>query len=482
MSQDRVRDPADLRNERLTESAFREERETVLAEHPYGETIDLEEGAAFHHDHMADRNVARLLREAEAADDVLVQIMYGRTTPELHGEGWERAEAAGADILPTQVDSLTRTKDWAGTKEGIKQTRETGRSELNGFPIVTHGVETTREMVQRVDTPIELRATSTDLRLVAEVAFASGHSAFTNNPLYAGTNYNKDVPMWQVIRNWMYLYRLVSAYEERGVPITIDCKPVLGGAPTPPSLNVATMVLDLLLMAEQGVKNVAWVNRTQGNIVQAAATARVMDRLGPEYLANAGHDNVRLYHNSSHWNGIWPEDEPPAWAVMNLNTAEALLAGANEIYIKTAVEGKGLPEVEDSLRAIRATRKAIDVLSHQRLPDNDRVAAEADRIERTARAIVDRVFDLGDGDLVQGDLAAIEAGVIDMPFPSSNELAGDVLSMRDRENAVRYHDPGAIPVPDDVLAYHKERLAERSAADDVDLDYDTIVADIKMFT
>lgn len=482
MSSRLEQDPAALRNERLTEAEFRAERESVLAEHPYADTIDLEEGIAFHHEHMANRNVARLLREAETNDDVLVQIMYGRTTPELHGDGWERAEAAGADILPTQVDSLTRTKDWAGTERGIEQTRETGRSELNGYPIVTHGVERTREMVRRVDTPIELRATSTDLRLVAEVAFASGHSAFTNNPLYAGTNYNKDVPMWRVIRNWMYLYRLVSAYEDGGVPITIDCKPVLGGAPTPPSLNVATMLLDLLLMAEQGVTNVAWVNRTQGNIVQAAATARVMNRLGPDLLADAGHEDVRLYHNSSHWNGIWPEDEPSAWSVMNLNTAEAVLAGANEVYIKTAVEGTGLPEVEDSLRAIRSTRTAIDILSHQRLPDNDAVAAEADRIERTARAIVDRVFELGNDDLVQGDLAAIEAGVLDMPFPSSNELAGDVLSMRDRQNAVRYHDPGAIPVPDDVLEYHRDRLAERSEADDVDLDYDTIVADIKMFT
>ena len=67
---------------------------------------------------------------------------------------------------------------------------------------------------------------------------------------------------------------------------------------------------------------------------------------------------------------------------------------------------------------------------------------------------------------------------IDIPFAASRNCRNEVMVARDGEGAVRYLNHGSIPVPAEVLAYHKECLDKRERARGRKMDYQTIIDDI----
>ena len=49
------------------------------------------------------------------------------------------------------------------------------------------------------------------------------------------------------------------------------------------------------------------------------------------------------------------------------------------------------------------------------------------------------------------------------------------MVMRDAQNAVRYWDPGDIPLPKEVLDYHQEKLEGRAKKEGRPLDFNMVV-------
>jgi methylaspartate mutase epsilon subunit len=50
--------------------------------------------------------------------------------------------------------------------------------------------------------------------------------------------------------------------------------------------------------------------------------------------------------------------------------------------------------------------------------------------------------------------------------------------VRDSQGAVRYLDHGNLPFTDDIIAFHKEKIAQKEKAMEKKLDYRSIVQDI----
>ncbi|MGH2780384.1 MAG: methylaspartate mutase subunit E, partial [Thermoleophilaceae bacterium] len=92
------------------------------------------------------------------------------------------------------------------------------------------------------------------------------------------------------------------------------------------------------------------------------------------------------------------------------------------------------------------------------------------------------VLDLGGGDPVHGAIRAFEAGVLDEPAAPSKVAHGDVLVVRDARGAVRFLDPGNVPIPPEARRLERERLEERGRRKGAALGYDDIVADIDYIT
>ena len=67
-------------------------------------------------------------------------------------------------------------------------------------------------------------------------------------------------------------------------------------------------------------------------------------------------------------------------------------------------------------------------------------------IEQATKTIVDKVLDVGDGDIVNGLVKAHELGLIDIPFTYGKIALGKCLAIRDFNRTVRFLNYGNIPL------------------------------------
>lgn len=466
-------------NEQLSDEEFEAVRPEVFGQHPSTPVVDLDEAFAFCRANMAHRNIPAVLGAAKAEGRTLVEPRAGVANLVGQRNLCEALEQAGADILPFTVDSMTRTLRF---EQASAATREStpSKSLLNGYPIVHHGVETTRELILERSRPVHLRGNSTDLRLVAEVGFAAGMSGFVSGPVYSTVQYSKDQPIEDSIRNWQYIYRLIGKYTEAGIPIVDDALGLTqSGTCSVPALMHAGVVLESLIMAGQGVKHILAYAISQGTLAQDIAACFAVQQLTEEYLAKLGFDDVEVYMTSNHWGSAFPPDESAAYGLISINTVVAAMARATLLYVKSIEEGFGVPTAEGNAASVRATRYVLHLLQGQDFGiDSDDVRIERELNLMQARAILDAALDLGDGDPVQATIRGFEAGVLDEPAAPSRVARGDILVVRDAKGAVRFLDYGNVPIPEEARRLERERLEERQARKGAPLAYDDIVHDI----
>jgi methylaspartate mutase epsilon subunit len=139
-----------------------------------------------------------------------------------------------------------------------------------------------------------------------------------------------------------------------------------------------------------------------------------------------------------------------------------MLGGVNEFISKSVEEAVGIPEPEANAATLRAMAEVIGLMKRQHSwIDEAPVSAEAELMKEEMWPVLRRVLDLGEGDPAVGTERAFESGVLDVPFAASRNCRGRVMIARDDAGAVRYLDPGDIPVPQSVLDRHRELLAVR---------------------
>jgi methylaspartate mutase epsilon subunit len=247
-----------------------------------------------------------------------------------------------------------------------------------------------------------------------------------------------------------------------------------------PALMHAGVVLEALIMAGQGVKHVLAYAISQGAIAQDIAALLAVQELTEDYLAMLGFDDVSVYMTSNHFAGAFPPDESAAYGLISANTFAAAMARATLLYVKSIEEGVGVPTAEGNAASVRSTRYLLHLLAGQDFG----IGSEDVEFERRlnlmeGRAILDAVLELGDGDPVRGTIRAFEAGVLDEPAAPSKIAHGDVLVARDLKGAVRFLDPGNVPIPAEARRLERERLEQRAHAKGGPLGYEDVVADLE---
>jgi methylaspartate mutase epsilon subunit len=468
-----------ITNAMLTDDEFTRERVEVFAQSPSTPVVDLDEAFDFSRREMSGRSCPAVMYKAKQEGRTLVQPRAGVAHLEGQRVLNHLLEEAGADILPITIDSMTRTHRWEHASRAALDSTA-AKSLLNGYPLIHHGVENTRSIVLDSELPVHLRANSTDLRLVADVGFACGMSGFVSGPLYSCVQYSKNTTLAETIRNWQYVYRLMGKYTEAGIPIMDDALGLTQSAScSVPALMHAGVVLEALIMAGQGVKHVLSYAISQGTLAQDIAACLAVKQLTEEYLARLGFDDVEVYMTSNHFAGAFPPDEAAAFGLISINTMVAAMARATLLYVKSTEEGFGVPTAEGNAASVRSTRYTLHLLAGQDFGiGSEDVEFELALNLMEGRAILDAVLDLGDGDPVQGAIHAFEAGVLDEPAAPSKVAHGDVLVIRDAKAAVRFLDPGNIPIPAEARRMERERLQQRVAVKQAPLGYEDIVADI----
>ncbi|HEX2116121.1 MAG TPA: methylaspartate mutase subunit E [Alphaproteobacteria bacterium] len=470
-------------SQRLTQAqiprdVFDRLRRENLARWPTGGDVDLAQAIERHKSMPRHRNLAYAMRKAHAERHCLTQPRGGFGTLALQLELMRTLEQDGlADIVPTTTDSYTRNERFAQAAKGMEESEKAGRSMLNGFPIVSSGVATCRQLVDAVDRPTIVLSGTAMPRLTSEIALAAGYSGYLGSGIAYTVSYTKDVTIEEGIRNYQYLDRLVALYQEHGVELHRRQPGFLTGTNIPPSIAIITGVLDALLAAAQGVTNYGVELGQTLHLVQDAAAIQVCEELCQEYLRRFGYD-VFTPVTSLHWMGAWPHDEAQCAALVSYGGTLAAIGGATSVTTKSTHEAIGIPTPQANAEGLRMTRMAIYMARHIRLDGLAEFEQEKDLIRREVRAVVDRVLEMGDGDSAVGTLRGFESGVLDIPWSPNRYVKSRVMPARDVDGALRILDPGAMPFPPDVLAVHEERLRKRAEREGVPYGHDLAVSSV----
>jgi methylaspartate mutase epsilon subunit len=457
-----------LSEARIADDVFADMRKANLARWPSGAGVDFDEAVAVHKALPRHKQLGWVMREAVAQRRCLTQPRGGFGTFEMHRALMVTLDKEGlADIVPTTTDSYTRNEHWELAQRGVEESERLGRSMLNGYPMVNYGVGRARELIEAIDKPAIMLTGTTMPRLTSEIAFAGGYSGYLGSGIAYTTSYIKELSIEDGIRNYQYLDRLAAMYDEHGVELHRRQPGFLTGTNIPPSIAIVTCILDVLLAAAQGVKNYGLEMGETLHLVQDAAAVAVCHDLCQEYLRSKGFDNVFTPITLLHWMSAWPHDEAQAAAIISYGGTLAAISGAASVTTKSTHEAFGIPTPQANAEGLRMTRMAIYLARDIRLDGLAAFEAEKALIAREVRPIVDKVLEMGDGDVAVGTVRAFEAGVMDIPWSPNRHCRSRILPARDVNGYLRILDPGLMPFPKDVLAVHEEGLRKRAEREKV---------------
>lgn len=468
-----------LQNKKWTEEEFFEERKEVLAQWPTGKDVDLEEAVKYIKALPDEKNFAKKLRWAKENRITLAQPRAGVALIDEHIELLQYLQnEGGADLLPSTIDSYTRQNQYNEVQVGIDESRKAGRSLLNGFPVVNHGVAACRKVLEAVDLPLQARHGTPDGRLLAEIIHAAGWTSNEGGGISYNIPYAKSVSMEQTVRDWQYVDRLVGWYEEQGVEINREPFGPLTGTLVPPSTSNAVAIVEALLAAEQGVKNITVGYGQCGNVIQDVAAIRALEEQTNEYLKRAGHSDVFVTTVFHQWMGGFPEDESKAFGLISLGAMTAALSGATKVIVKTPHEALGIPTKEANAHGIKDTKMVLNLLQGQRLPSSLELTNEIELIKAEVQCIIDAVYKVGHGDLAVGTVKAFEMGIMDIPFAPSKFNNGKTMPARDNSGAIRYLMFGNVPFTEEIKDINRAKLDERAAFEKRNIGFQMTVDDI----
>lgn len=469
----------ELKNKKIDNDAFFAERKEVLASWPTGKEVDFEESVAFQKSIPEEKIFGKKLAKADAEHTTLIQPRAGVALYTEHIKLLQYLEnEGGADLLPSTVDSYTRLNRYREAEHGIEKSKESGRSMLNGFPIVNYGVNICRTVTSALKNPVQVRHGTPDARLLTELSIAGGFTSYEGGGISYNIPYSKNFSLEKTIQYWQYTDRLVGMYEEAGVSINREPFGPLTGTLIPACISNSVAVIETLLAATQGVKDITVGYGQCGNVIQDIAAIRALREMTDYYLKQFGLNDVRITTVFHQWMGGFPQDEAKAFGVISWGSATAALAKATKVIVKTPHEAMGVPTMEANAAGLRATKQVISMLKDQSLIDIPSVINEADIICRETKCIIEKVLELGKGDIAVGTVAAFEAGVLDIPFAPSRYNAGKVLPARDNNGAIRILDMGNLPLSQDLKDFHRERLEERSKVEKRPVSFQMVIDDV----
>ena len=468
----------DIQNKRIPDDEFARLRQEVLAQWPTGKDVNLQEAVDYHKSMPEERIFSKKLVAAKAAHKTLVQPRAGVPVIEEHIKLMQYLEKEGeADLLPTTIDSYTRQNRYEEAENGINESLRLDRAMLNGFPAVNHGVAGCRRVIESVHTPVQVRHGTPDARLLTEITYAGGFTSYEGGGISYNLPYCKNIPMERTIRDWQYVDRLTGLYEEMGVSINREPYGPLTGTLVPPCISHSAAIIEALLAAEQGVKNITVGYGQCGNLVQDIAAIRVLEELTDEYLAKYGYNDVVVTTVLHQWMGGFPADEAKAFGVISSGSLIAALSGATKVIVKSPHEAVGIPTMEANAQGLRCTKQVVNMMADQTFNDV-RLAQEMEIIRQETHCIVDKCFELGNGDIAIGVCRGVEAGALDVPFAPCRANAGLMLPCRDNEGAVRILNTGNLPFTQDLKDFHAAKINERAQFEHRAASFQMVIDDV----
>lgn len=470
----------ELKNRKWSQEEFLSVRKEVLASWPTGSDhlLDLEVAVSNLKQIPEHKNFALKLAKAKEEQKTLIQPRAGVDRIEEHIALLQYLEASGADFLPSTIDSYTRQNRYHEAERGIQESIRLNRNMLNGFPAVNYGVSQCRRVLDSINVPLQARHGTPDARLLAEIIHAAGWTSNEGGGISYNIPYAKSISLEDTIKYWQYCDRLVGYYEEHGISINREPFGPLTGTLVPPSISHVVGIIEALLAAEQGVKNITVGYGMGGNVTQDVAAIRTLESLTEQYLEHFGYKDVLVTTVFHQWMGGFPADEDQAMGLISMSSMVAALSKTTKMITKTPFESIGIPTKEANGRGIKASKLVVNLMSDQVFPNESILKREMAQITKEVDCLMQAVLTLGEGDLAIGTVKAFAQGVLDIPFAPSKFNAGKILPARDNEGNIRILDFGNLGFSEEIKDYHHKKMLERANYEGRQVSFQMTVDDI----
>jgi methylaspartate mutase epsilon subunit len=475
-----------LRNKRLDEKEFLKMRAPFLAQWRTGREVDLDEAVEYQKKLPDSKNWHKVAQKLHKEGRTAIFPRAGTGLLEDQISLSRKLVESGVPFIPVTTDSYTRQLDFEKVAGILEEMRKTGRNLLNGYPIINYGVKQTRKIIESVDQgAFNPRLSLKSYPLATEISFAAGMTGIAASSFISWAAYEKDATLEQSMATNQYVHRLIGYYADRGVIISTDNHGWILTGMQPMTMNLATTIVDALMVAEQGGKSITSVVHLMGNMAQDLAWIRVTPKLMREYLDKLGYTDVMIAGVFAQHTPLFPMPQGMggAFAFPNYTAVVAALGNAEAVSVRTIDEALGIPTEESHGLSYESTNWLLNVIRGQKINLQMKEIDEEARIaELEIRAFMDKILEVGDGDIIVGCIKCVEEGFLDSCFSPNKQVRDKVMGIKDSKGAIRYLDFGNLPLPEDVKRFHREKVAEREKAEGRKMDYEAFVQDFWAFS
>ena len=281
-----------VKQQKIDEQTFAKMRQEQLAQWSTGKEVEIDEAVEYHKKMPDSKNFTKALAKYKAEGKIGLFPRSGVPVVEEEIKLLQGLNAVGVYLFPFTTDSYTRNLQLDKAQRGLEESIRTGKNKLNGYPIINHGVKTTRRIVESCEGAFDPRSSRVANSFIGEIAFASGMTAMPNSFFAWIGGYDKKATPEECIETAQYLGRLIGLYAEKGVIISTDAHGWLPNGTIPMYVNIATQIIEALVSAGQGTKSIVPLMNFQGNIAQDVAEIRVCEKLYRKYLDKFGFSDV----------------------------------------------------------------------------------------------------------------------------------------------------------------------------------------------
>jgi methylaspartate mutase epsilon subunit len=469
-----------ISNKRIDDDLLMKKRRAELDKWPTGKEVDFDEAVAYQKSLPDSKIWWKVMVKLREEGRMSVFPRAGTPILENMISLCQGLRDSGVVLIPVTTDSYTRLGQFEKVQGILEECERTGKPLLNGYPIINHGVKKTRKLVESVDAAFSPRGAG------GEIAIASGLTTWNAGMGFLGFgSYSKNMTIRELAERSQNGMRVVGWYADRGVILCTDLHGWLPSSPFPLSVCIVCEIIEAVTAAEQGQKAMYPLVYCMGNMAQDLASIRLTPRLLREYLDKFGYKDTMITGTCPSQIPLFPVamDMGGAFAYLNYICMIAALSKSNAVDLRSIDEGAGIPSRDTHSVSYRAAKWIFDVVREQKIEIEVKDVDEEEKVaEIEIRAILDKILELGDGDIVDGTIKAVESGVLDSPWSPNVNVKDKVLGVRDARGACRYLEFGNIPIPEEIKDFHRQKVAEREKLEGKKADYHTAVRDLWSFS
>jgi methylaspartate mutase epsilon subunit len=332
------------------------------------------------------------------------------------------------------LDSYTRMGDDANARAALA-----AGVELNGYPIVAHGMATTRAVLDGVaghDFPVQVRHGSPCPEHIFSALIDAGLHATEGGPVSYCLPYSR-TPLGASVRNWSRCCDVLAGLAETGAEPHLE---TFGGCMLgqlcPPSLLIAMSVLECMFFRQHGIRSVSLSYAQQTHPGQDAEAVLALRRLAAELLPDVDW-HVVIYA----YMGVYPRTPHGATRLLAEAARLAVRTGAARLIVKTVAEAHRIPSITDNVGALEVAAAAA---AAQRCAPAHGDAADTG-IYAEARALIEAVAGLRQ-DLGRALEDAFRLGYLDVPYCLHPDNAGRARSYLDVTGRLQWSSVGSMPI------------------------------------